>query len=192
MKNNWHLDEGLRLVRQHRNGSGWFFWIAGLSLVNIIMAIINGSWGFVFGLGTAEIIYYVAQELSYQLGSFVLTAGIALSLLLMGIFVALGFGSRKGKNLCFILGFILYALDAILLVVLGDYMGALFHLYPLYCIFKGLQANKYLIVMASEAEKHHKLNEEGGSDGEAAEEDNLTEVQKNFRKEMQSLHRDMH
>ncbi len=191
MKNNWHLDEGLRLVRQHRNGSGWFFWIAGLSLVNIIMAIINGSWGFVFGLGTAEIIYYISRELSYELGNLVLTAGIALSLLIIGVFAILGLWSRKGKGWCFVLGFILYSLDTLLLAFLGDYMGALFHLYPLYCIFKGLQANKGLLIMAAEAEKQSSSVTDDSSEEESSEEDNLTEVQRNFRREMQSLNRDV-
>lgn len=188
MNNNTFLDEKFRLIRQHRNGSGWFYWIAGLSLVNVIMTIINGNWGFVFGLGATDLIYYISQELSLEFGSTALTVGVAINLILLGMFYLIGRSARKGRNWGFIVGFIIYGLDAFLLAFISDYMSALFHLYPMYCIFKGLQANRKLLTIVDE-EQEASYNTEASTSADEIEADNLTDIQRNFRKEMQEYNR---
>ena len=38
-------------VAQLKSGASWFYWIAGLSLINSIAAVSGGSWRFILGLG---------------------------------------------------------------------------------------------------------------------------------------------
>src|SRR4051794_33834386 len=39
------------LEKQIKSGADWFFWIAGLSLVNSFVALSGKGWGFILGLG---------------------------------------------------------------------------------------------------------------------------------------------
>ena len=37
------------------SGANWFFWIAGLSLVNSLIILFSGEWSFIVGLGATQI-----------------------------------------------------------------------------------------------------------------------------------------
>ena len=36
--------EAEALVKRHRGGAGWFFWIAGLSLINSVVILAGSDW----------------------------------------------------------------------------------------------------------------------------------------------------
>ena len=42
-------------VAQLKSGASWFYWIAGLSLINSISAASGSSWRFIVGLGITQI-----------------------------------------------------------------------------------------------------------------------------------------
>src|SRR2546428_6752639 len=44
-------EERKTLERQRRNGAQWFYWIAGLSLINAAIALAGQEWRFIFGVG---------------------------------------------------------------------------------------------------------------------------------------------
>ena len=50
MENKGAIEEKLRLENQFKSGAGWFFIIAGLSIVNSIIILSGGSWSFIVGL----------------------------------------------------------------------------------------------------------------------------------------------
>jgi len=56
------LEEKLRLEHQFKGGAGWFFWIAGLSLITSIISLAGSSWGFIVGLGVTLVIDAVASQ----------------------------------------------------------------------------------------------------------------------------------
>jgi hypothetical protein len=135
-------------LRTQRNGGAWFFWIAGLSLMNTI-AITSGAimrpgarFGLVVGLGTTA----VSDGLFYaQLYRPMLAYGI--DAVVLSLFVALGFFARKGMLWPFILGLVLYGLDALIYVFLFGqpqllYIG--FHVFVLFRIWRGVQAARNL------------------------------------------------
>jgi len=39
-----------------QSGARWFYWIAGLSMINSIAAMSNSSWSFLAGLGITQFI----------------------------------------------------------------------------------------------------------------------------------------
>src|SRR5216117_2936789 len=41
-------------MAQLKSGASWFYWIAGLSLINSIVAFTGGQWAFLFGLGITQ------------------------------------------------------------------------------------------------------------------------------------------
>ncbi len=114
----------------------WFYWIAGLSLVNSAVVIFGGHFHFVVGLGVTSIVDAMAK----QAGS----AGVVLDLIINGFVAALFFvfGSfaSKAQKWAFVVGMGLYALDGLLLLTARDILSVAFHGYALYCLYRGLAA----------------------------------------------------
>ena len=117
-------------------GSGWFYWIAGLSLVNSIVIWSGGAWRFVFGLGLTAGVDYVARD----------AAGLGLGLawvfnaLVIGAFLVFGHFARKGHRWAYLLGMAVYAADGALLVAMQDWLGVAVHAAVLFFICSGLAA----------------------------------------------------
>jgi hypothetical protein len=132
------LDEAL--VAQLRGGASWFFWIAGLSLINSLAALTGSNWGFVLGLGVTQVI----DAIAHQIGGAGLAVGLALDFAASGLFIGCGVLARKGLAWVFVAGMALYALDGLLFLLVGDWFGLAFHVFVLFCLFKGLQAARLL------------------------------------------------
>ena len=126
------------LKSQFLNGVGWFYWIGGLSIVNIGMSFVDRK--FLFGLGIAEIIDAMAQA-----GGRTSMPLLALSVAISLGFIALGYQGRKGKQGFILAGLVIYALDAGLLLIFHDWLSAAFHAFAGYSIFKGYGALKQIL-----------------------------------------------
>lgn len=131
--------------RKHmQSGARWFFWIAGLSLINSIAALTNSSWSFLAGLGITQFISGFAVGLSEDLGGAVTVIAFVLDALVAGFFVFLGVFAQKGHTWAFILGLVVYALDGLIFLVFQLWFPLAFHVFVFYCVFKGLAANRKL------------------------------------------------
>jgi hypothetical protein len=124
------------LERHVRYGARWFYWVAVLSLLYTFiaysghgvvsvtgLAVTNYYFGFASGLGTA------GPAVAFGLSAF--TAGL---------FAMFGFFAFKRHTWSFIAGMVLYGLDALLLAVIGFWLGMAFHVFILFRLFRGLQA----------------------------------------------------
>jgi hypothetical protein len=136
------LDQGelLKLTQQFNSSSSWFFWIAGLSVINSLIAVFGGDLRFIFGLGITS----GADALSFQSGATAKTISFIFTLLIAGLFVIFGILARKFFHWAFIVGMVIYALDGLLLLVAQDYLGLAFHAFVLYQLSKGVSASKKL------------------------------------------------
>ena len=47
---------------QMKKGANWFFWIAGLSVVNSVILLMEGDRHFVVGLGVTQLVNAIALE----------------------------------------------------------------------------------------------------------------------------------
>jgi hypothetical protein len=135
------------LERQIKIGADWFFWIAGLSLINTVMHVTGAGFRFYFGLGFTQL----TDEFVTKGGSIGSTLGMAISVLIAGSFILFGVFARKRQTWSFIAGMILYGLDGLLLVLLsllagegGLLLSVGLHGYALYRIFTGMRANSEL------------------------------------------------
>jgi hypothetical protein len=126
------------LKGQFLNGVGWFYWIGGLSIVNIGMGFADRK--FLFGLGITELVDAVAQA-----GEHASLPLLALSVAISLGFIGLGYQGRKGKQGFILAGLVVYALDAGLLLVIQDWLSAAFHAFAGYSIFKGYRALKQIL-----------------------------------------------
>lgn len=127
------------------SGAGWFFWIAGLSLVNTIAALLQFNWSFVVGLWSTKIFDYFADASSGSAKAIALVIG----LVILGLYVTFGIFAKRWQTWAFAVGFVFYALDTVLLLVIAGSAGVygevvidiLFHAWALFAIGGGLGAN---------------------------------------------------
>jgi hypothetical protein len=128
------------LERRMVSGADWFFWIAGLSVANLITAQVG--FVFLFGtLGTVRWVSRLAWESGANGGAITLAAQIATA----GLLCVFGIFARKGCRWSFIAGMAVYALDGVLLALddiqsLSGWLNVGFHIFALLGIFAGLRA----------------------------------------------------
>jgi len=119
-----------------RSGARWFYWIAGLSVVNSIIGIAGGNLHFVVGLGITQAVDAIAKPLG--------NPGMVLDLIIngvvAGIFALFGAFATKGQKWAFLTGMVLYSLDGLLLLAAKDLLSVGFHAYALFAISRGLMA----------------------------------------------------
>ena len=116
----------------------WFYWIAGLSLVNAFFALSNSNTTFFVGLGITQLLSGLAIEFKAP------ALGLALDIAASGIFASFGYFASKGMSWAFIVGMVLYALDGLIFLVFQDWLPFGFHVLVLYWIFLGWRANQKL------------------------------------------------
>jgi hypothetical protein len=127
-------------VARMRSGGSWFYWIAGLSLINSIAAFSGGSWRFILGLGITQLLDAFGREM----GGGGKTIVLLLDLITAGLFVGLGIFSHKGHAWAFVVGMVLFALDGVFFLLIQDWLGVGFHALVLYWLFRGFTACREL------------------------------------------------
>lgn len=136
------VEQKLKLANQLKSGASWFYWIAGLSLVNTAIFIFGGQWNFIMGLGITQVIDAVAKEAGGSLA--VKAVAVVMDLLIAGMFAGFGVMAAKRKNWAFVTGMIIYGLDALIFIMAKDYLGIAFHGLALWFIFGGMKAMRQL------------------------------------------------
>lgn len=136
-----------RLEQQVLSGANNFFWIAGLSLINSILYLMNVNWSFFIGLGITQLIDAIASNLAIEAGrsgAILRVAGLGVDVFLIGMLVFFGVFARKRHLWAFVIGMLVYALDGILLLLIGEFVGVALHVLFLFLIFRGTQALRQL------------------------------------------------
>jgi len=129
------VEQKLRAEQLVKNGAGWFLAVAGLSLINSVLAISGTRFSFIFGLGITQIVDAIGRQ-SGATGS---TLGLIVNVFIAGIFVFFWNFARKGEKWAFLVGMALYAIDGLILLPFKDYLSAAFHAYALFRIYGGMQ-----------------------------------------------------
>lgn len=118
-------DLELKMLR----GASWFYWIAGLVILQLLAMLNHIAWGTSIGLG---ILRYPPQFMSL---SPTLAAAAAIVVLL-----ALGYVSGRPVRWTFVLGILLYGADGVLFLMQHDYFGVVVHIIIIYFLWNGLSA----------------------------------------------------
>jgi len=119
-----------------KSGASWFYWIAGLSLINSFVAFSGSDWRFILGLGITQIFDAIGAEFD-GVSKFVV---LLLDLLVAGMFILFGVFANKAHLWAFITGMVLFTLDGVIFLLAQDWLGVGFHAFVLYCFFRGMQA----------------------------------------------------
>jgi hypothetical protein len=143
-----------RLEQQVLSGAGQFYWIAGLSLVNSVLYLLNTGWVFFIGLAATQLIDGIASAIAADIGEagiVIRIIGLILDLFVAGMFVFFGVFARRRHMWAFVVGLVIYALDGLLLLLVGDWLGVALHGLFLYLIFGGVRALRRLNAIESGA-----------------------------------------
>ncbi len=140
---NTKIEEKLSLEKRHNEGAKWFYWIAGLSIINSIIILVGGNINFLVGLGITQLIdgisIGIVREIAPDAELVIRGVAFILDLLIAGIFVIFGILAKKHKW-AFIVGMIVYALDGLVFLLAPDFLSIGFHLFALYGLYSGLRA----------------------------------------------------
>lgn len=128
------------LLSRLRSVSSWFYWIAGLSVINTLLAIYSKDMYFIVGLGLTQVIDGIVMEAfgSYHIIGWILNA------IVLGMFILFGIMFSKGHKWALICGMIVYTFDGLLFVFAEEWLSIAFHGYVLYKLFTGFSTLKEL------------------------------------------------
>ena len=125
-------------VSRLKSGASWFYWIAGLSLINSVVSFTGSGWRFILGLGITQVLDAFGSRIGSKVAALVLDLGVAGAFILFGVF------AHKAQTWAFIIGMALFALDGLIFLVRQDWIGVGFHAFVLYCLFRGFTACREL------------------------------------------------
>lgn len=127
-------------VARLKSGASWFYWIAGLSLINSIAAAMGGDFQFLFGLGVTQVL----DQVGAQFGGGAKFIALGLNVGVAAIFILFGVFAHKRHQWAFIVGMALFGLDGLLMLVAQAWIGVAFHAFVLFCLFVGWKACRSL------------------------------------------------
>ena len=130
----------IKTLSKFKSGANWFYWIAALSIINSIIVLSGKEWAFIVGLGVTQFIDAFGIMLSEEIGNFGKFLAGSIDVFIAGIFCLFGIFSRKKQEWAFIVGMILYGLDGLLFLVVGDFLSFGFHVFVLFFIYSGMKA----------------------------------------------------
>lgn len=119
-----------------QSAARWFWWIAGLSLVNTVLFYSGSDVNFVLGLGMTT--------LANLLFSAQLPLALALTTLTIGFYVLVGWQAVQGRLWAFYIGLVVYAADALIYVAVDDWMSVAFHGVAIFYIARGVMRAREL------------------------------------------------
>lgn len=129
------------LERQLKGSASWFYWIAALSAINWVASLFSVGYSFVVGLGVTQLIDGMAQGLIQELGSQTRTTLTIISFVAMlgfaGLYALFGFMGSRRASWAFVVGSILYILDAVIFIWARDFLPLVFHALALFSLLRG-------------------------------------------------------
>ena len=135
-----HVERGERAARVRSTGH-WFYWLAGLSLINSIIVYAGGQWSFLFGLGLTQVVDAIlVAAMDEGLRTLGIAVALCINLMIALLFCFFGLHAARGKAWAFVVGGLLYLGDALLLLWVQDYLSLAFHVWVLFQLGRGLQA----------------------------------------------------
>lgn len=138
------LEQKLQTEAAFKNGANWFFWIAGLSVINSLIITFGGEMSFVIGLGITQFIDGISIALKENGSNAAAYLLLIPSLIIAGIAAMFGYFARRKQAWSFITGMVLYGLDGLIFLAFGDFLPVAFHAFALWGIFRGYKAMKEL------------------------------------------------
>jgi hypothetical protein len=124
----------LALEQKLKSGASWFYWIAGLSMVNTVSAVMGSDWRFLLGLGITQLMDAIATQMESGV------VPMVINMMAVLLFLWFGYAANQAKRGVYLLGMIVFALDGALQATWQDWIGVGFHVFALYFLYQGYSA----------------------------------------------------
>lgn len=129
------------LIARAKSGANWFYWIAGLSLINSIAFIAGANFQFLAGLGVNAIVdAVVAASIEQGAPSALRVVAIVINLIVVISFALAGYFAGRLFQIAFIAGIVVYVFDTLIVLLLQEFLMAGFHAFALFFIIRGFLA----------------------------------------------------
>lgn len=135
------------LAATAKRGANWFYWIAALSLINSGAFMAGANFHFLAGLGITEIAdglveFFIEQGApsAFKMLAIVFDLAVVIG------FALAGYYANKLLRTAFIAGIGVYFIDALIVLLLGDYFMAAFHAFALFGLVRGFLACRQIKV----------------------------------------------
>ncbi len=138
------------LYQSYKSGANWFYWIAGLTLVNSIIAVGGGDWRFLISLGTTQVIDAFGSALAAELGGAPVVIGLVLDTFITALFVFFGVLAGKKHLWAYLIGMVVFGLDGLLSLMISDLIGVAAHVFVLFFMIRGYMAGRELVTLERE------------------------------------------
>ena len=146
-ENNYDDIQHSELSSRFRSGANWFYWIAGLTLVTSIISLLGGGWRFFLSLGVTQLIDAIAVVTAESLGDATKVVAIVLDIFISAMFAGFAFLAMKRHMWAYVLGMVVFVLDALLSIVLLDFIGIIVHGFVLFMMIRGFVAGREMLAL---------------------------------------------
>lgn len=124
------------LRKQVSSYASWFYWIAGMTVVNCVMIHSGSETSFLIGLT----IGMVVDAMTADAGSTAKIFAASFDAICVGSLIFLGVKARQGVRWAFVVGIILYGMDTLLSLLAPSAVSIAVHAWALISMALGLRA----------------------------------------------------
>lgn len=140
-----HDGEIRELFERGKSGAAWFYWVAGLSLINTLSALTESNFGFALGLNVTLISDHLAlSAVNGGADASVKIFALGFDLFVYAVLAACGWFSQKRVLPVFAVGMGLYLLDALLFFLVFEVVSLALHAFALWSMWAGFAAFRRL------------------------------------------------
>ncbi len=133
------------LFERGKSGAAWFYWIAGLSAINAVIALAGNNGGFALGLGVTTIANAIAMGLAGGEARVpAMVVAIVFNVVVLGMVILCGWLAQKRILAVFAIGMLLYFFDGLIFLPFGDFMSIAIHAFALFSMWNGFSAYRQL------------------------------------------------
>lgn len=154
-----HLQQQLKpLFDAGRNGANWFYWAAGLSVVNATLMLCGANWHFFAGLAIVDIVSVFGRAFALQHPNeapIFYGIAIAMDAAAIGLCALFGWLSNKRMTWLMVVGMVIYVLDGLLLLLFMNIFSVAFHAFVLLQMIAGFNAFRKLNALEQQIIQGH-------------------------------------
>ena len=121
-------------------GKQELFWVAGLSLVNSLLAQFDAHIRFPTGMGITQASDAIFLKAFAEGGALAHGAALVFALLAAGVVCLFAWLTGRGSRTVFMIAIVLYGLDALLCLVFQDWFSVAFHGWMLFKLIQAWRA----------------------------------------------------
>src|SRR5690349_17064913 len=92
------------MTQRLNSAAGWFYLLAGLSVINSLIATFGGTLRFMFGLGITGVMDAIVARMNIGAAGNIIN--FVFTLAMVGLFVVFGYLSKKGHHWAFVIGMV--------------------------------------------------------------------------------------